>query len=268
MMLDHILTYLTEGFTYAGLEICEIHGIERYYFLEIKKYRGELHITNKATLSSLSELKENLKKDVPLFLSINTSKVLTKIVEDTETENPEALVNNSFANLDLNNFYFEVIQMSQRPIVAISKKDYVNGIIQKLNELKVQIVHFSLGISNIETITLYIRKRVISGSNFQIATENDLIMEICPQPNEEDIQYDMNGLTLSSIYILPFSNIIGILIQKHSITNFREICADLKWRFKNQRTFNYVLKFSLLFFIGLLLVNFLIFNHYGTKSNF
>ena len=264
-MLGHVLTYLTEGFTYAGLEIYDVHGVERYCFLEVNKRKGELQITNKATLSSLSELKGHLKKDVPLFLSINTSKVLTKIVEDTETKNPEALVNNSFANLDLNNFYFEVIQMPQRPIIAISKKDYLNGIIQKLNELKIRIVHFSLGISILETITLYIQKRVISGSNFQIATENDLITKISPQPNEADIQYDMNGLTLSSIYILPFSNIIGNLIQKQGITNFREICTDLKWKFKNQRIFNCVLKFSLVFYIGLLLVNFLVFDHYHDK---
>ena len=55
-MLDTLQTYLKEGFSYTGLEICQQGDSERYFLIRLKKTKGELLITDKITLTLGSKL--------------------------------------------------------------------------------------------------------------------------------------------------------------------------------------------------------------------
>lgn len=263
-MLNTILSYFTEGFTYAALEICEVNGEECYYLLEVKKSKTEIIITKKSTLSHLEELSKAIQKDIPLFLSVNTSQILTKKIPITGNTNPEATVNTAFPNLDLSNFYYEIIQLSENPIVTIAKKEYVDAILKKINEIKIPLIRFSLGMNSMGNIASYIDEDRILGSNFQLTIQENLITDLKFLSKSEEHQYELNGLSVDNTHLIPFANIVGYLNQNSNVNNFNSLCDAYIWEYKNSRIFTTVLKSSLIFFIGLLLVNFFFFTHYHT----
>ena len=65
-------------------------------------------------------------------------------------------------------------------IVTISKKEYIDGIIGRIRELKIHLVHFSLGISPIENILTHLEGPVVALSNYQLEIGQDGINEIHP----------------------------------------------------------------------------------------
>jgi len=261
-MVAKLRTYLKEGFTYVGLEITESEKGAVYFLLELKKSKGELLITNKKELAALEELPSLIQKKNPIFLCVNTSNILTKKIENTNTTDPEAIVNQAFPNLDLNNFYYELIQLETQPIVTISKKVPIDAVLKKLQELKIKVSGFSLGISALKNVVPYLEEEELLVSNLQIQLVNKSISNVSSDTSESKQLYTINGLELSSSYLLPFSQILGNLNQSGGITNFEALSESLTWEFKNFRVFSRVLKYALIFFIVMLLANFFIYNSY------
>lgn len=261
-MLGKLRTYLKEGFTYVGLEITDSENGEAYFFLELKNSKGELLITNKKEFKTLDELAAVIQKKNPVFLCINTNDILTKKIENANTSNPDSMVNQAFPNLDLSNFYYEVIQEAALPIVTIARKAPVDAILKKLQELKIRVSAFSLGLSALENVVPYLNEEQISVSNLQVHLDNKTITSIAATESQNKQLYTVNGLELSSSFVLPFSQILGNLNPGSSTTNFAALSESLKWEFKNFRIFGRVLKYALIFFVALLLVNFLVYNSY------
>ncbi|TMM52145.1 hypothetical protein FEE95_20880 [Maribacter algarum] len=261
-MVKKLRTYLKEGFTYSGLEISESEKGEAYYLLELKKSKGELLITNKKELESLDALPSSIQKKYPIFLCINTSDILMKKVDFNNNTNVEAIVYQAFPNIDLNNFYYEVIQKEKSPVVTLSRRESVDSILRQLQELKVKISTFSLGVSALTNVIPYLEEETMIVSNHEINIINKTIESLTLAKAENKRLYKINGLELSSSYLLSFSQILGNLNQSARSTNFIEVTENLKWEFRNFRIFNQVLKFSLVFFIVLLLGNFFAYNSY------
>lgn len=261
-MVTKLRTYLKEGFAYAGLEINGSEEERRYFLLELKKTKNKLHITNKKELTGLEELPELITKKNPLLLCINTPNILTKKIAIENSGSTEALVNQAFPNIDLNSIYYEVTQPWNHPIVTISKREPVDTFLKKLQDLKLHISGFSLGISAFENVVPFLEEGKIQVSNHELKISEKIITEIIPNSPEDNLAYTISGLELSSSYLLSFSQILGNLNQKTGVSNFKEVNEKLQWEFKNFRIFNQVMKYALIFFIGLLLANFLVYNHY------
>lgn len=264
-MIGKLRTYLKEGFTYNGLEISETEGKASYFLLKLKKSKDELVLTDKIELEDLGGLPNSIKKNSSIFLCINTSTILTKKVEGVNSNNPEAIVSQAFPGLDLNKYYYQVFARSSESIVTISNKEPIDAFLLKLKDLKIQVSKFSLGISAIENILPYLESGTVSISNKQLVLKNGGIDEISASSTQSEQQYSVNGLELSNFHLLSFAQILGHLSGKVHTTNFEDVCAGLQWESKNHRIFNQVLKYSLAFFIVLLLANFFIYDIYHEK---
>ena len=171
-MLTKLKTYINEGFTYTGLEITRSEQGETYFLLEIKKTNTELLISHKKELNGLGEVAEALNTQHPIFVCVNTPDVLTKKVDNVNTTNCEALVDQAFPNLDLDNFYYELIHQAGNAIVTISKKESIDGLIKRFQESKIKISKFSLGISAIENVLRYVEDELIVVPNYHISICN------------------------------------------------------------------------------------------------
>ncbi|MFS4469595.1 hypothetical protein [Maribacter sp. 2210JD10-5] len=264
-MVKRFRTYLKEGFTYTGLEISESDNREVYFLLELKRHKGELRITNKKEIDSLEEIPMNVQKKYPVLLCINTSGILTKKVESSNSDNLEEIVNQAFPNIDLGNFYYEVIQLENNPIVSISRKELIDSTLKKLSDSKIKIAAFSLGISALKNVAPYLHKEEVLVSNRKVGIIDQSILTVSAIESKYKELYNINGLELSSTYLLPFAQILANLNPQNRNTNFGEVTDTLEWEFKNYRIFDQVLKFSLIFFIVLLLVNFFVYNSFHEK---
>lgn len=264
-MINKLRTYLKEGFTYVGLEITESEKGMAYFMVELKKSKGELLITNKKELSELKELPSLVKPKNPIYLCINTNNILTKRIENVNSIDSAVIVNQAFPNLDLKNFYYEVIQESSQPIVTISRKEPIDTILKELQELKLKITSFSLGITALENLIPFIEEEQIVVSKNQLDIHNNTITKLKTTEANKKHLYSINGLELSSSYLLSFSQILQNLNESKRSINFESVTQDLQWEFNNSRIFSRVLKYALIFFIAVLLGNFFVYNSYHEK---
>ena len=261
-MFKEWLTYIKEGDVYAGLEICVHKGSPCYNLILLNKRKGELHITQEIQVKKLSEISQYLKKSTPLLLTINTSEVLAKKMNNYEQPNPKALVNEAFPNLNLENFYYSILLNQGSPIVTIAKKDYVDGIIEQLKLLKHKPVQIALGTGAIENILMYLEDLSIETSNYRLEIANQKIETMQHSVVASPGDYSINGLHISGNSLLAFSNILGFIGKKTINSNLKDFNAIGVKEFINNRIFNLGLKSSLVFFLVLLLSNFFVFDHY------
>jgi len=270
-VINSLITYLKEGSIYYGIEVVEIEGQESINLLEVQKKKQELFINEELTFSNLGQVSEKIKKDSPVFLILNTSKVLTKIVpkNTSNIDNIEAAVNGAFPNLDFESFYYEVNENGGNYIASICKKEHLNGYLKALNELKLNAFSICLSVSSIDAVLDYLNENEVVVSNSILGITSKTINHIDPIPASDKAQkalYDINGVSVSSGSILGFSSILKHLLKKTSgLSNFSDEIVKGATNFQYGRYFNLILKSSLIFFAIALLVNFLFFNNYYQK---
>lgn len=265
-MLNTIFTYLKEGSVYYGLEISEGAGGIDFHMLEIKRKRQELTLGAEQTYSNIEEALASMKKGAPLFLILNTTKVITKIDKPWVKGDEEEAVHKAFPNLDFNSFYYTLVKTDENSLISICKRNNLDTYLENLLELKVNVVDVCLGVSVLTTITDYLPDGDIYISNGRLELKKKSIKKINPFTKVEgsmSLNYEMNDLTLTSSSLLGFSSVLGhILKRKETHSNFEAVLLSLGSEFTHKRYFSLMFKYSLVFVLIVLFLNFLVFNHY------
>ncbi|MBC31143.1 MAG: hypothetical protein CMH48_09880 [Muricauda sp.] len=264
-MYNKWIKHIVSGNCYFGLEIHGSDGEESYSLLKVEQQKGELEVALELTTDKIEEVLGHLDKNSPLFLALNTSQVLNKQVTGEAQGNHELLVVNAFPNLELDHFYYQVHSNEDMGLVAIGKKAYVDGYLQRLRKLEVSVFSVALGAVPMEHLAGYL-EGAIEGSNFMVEFRDGRPANLSSASETGDRAYDINGLSLDKEQLLSFSHILGHLKGASPISNLRNKNIQLSNEFKNMRVFDVGLKAAIGFFLVLLLANFLLFNHYSKEN--
>lgn len=257
--------HIIEGSTYQGLEVFGLEDKTFYSLLKVKKKKGELDTVYEKVFESIEGLAPHVEKKKALFLVINSSKVLKKQVSVDSKLNLEQSVVQAFPNLDLENFYYEVLDAKEFGIVSIGKKEYVNQTLTELKSFGIVPARISLGISDLQNSIPYLKGSNIQGSNFRLISINSQDFKFESKSSAEQNNIKISGLSLSSAGLLSFSSILGYLGGPHKNSNVIELNQKYKNSFQNSRFFDFGIKRGLGFILGVLLINFLAFSYYHAK---
>lgn len=266
-MLNQLKTYLEYGNYFCGVEHASQDDQEKLYATVLKKKRNKIDVQSFLEEDSFSNLITKLRKKQPVFLIINNDNVLTKQIESEQIEVAK-LVYNAFPNINLDDFFYEVFSKEKNHFVSICRKIYIEELISEYKKKEVSIIDISLGNSIVSSIISYLDSKDILTSNSLISIENKIISSIEKKETNETIKYDVNGLTVSNYHLLSLSGALNSILEHfHSITNFDILKQSLNNGFRQLRFYTQFLKFGLVFLLGILLVNFFVFNHYFNKVN-
>ncbi|MFS4493205.1 hypothetical protein [Maribacter sp. 2308TA10-17] len=262
---------MNEGDNYYGLEVCEYGNRIEFYLLQIQRKKQELFIVQEEVFTSINDLVEVIQKGVPLFLVVNTSKVLVKILPPTTDTNQKGLVHNAFPNLDFDSFYYELVRTNKNLIISICRKEHIDKYLKELSELQLPVKHVFIGISPISNSLNYFPSGKLSLSNTDLILNEGVMENTLPHSSDEVVvqkEYQINGLKVKNTYLLVFSGVLGHLLKSfNSDGNLKEVNSYLGNEFKNKRHFKLLLRSSLAFVLGLLFINFLVFNYYFEQVN-
>ena len=265
-MLDRISTYLLYGNRYCGLEHTSIDGNDSIVVSIVKQSKKELNQELSYECVSINKVSEKITKNQHAHLIVNNEKVLSKTVQSSE-KNPQRLAYKSFPNIKLDDFYLEVLSENDIHFVTICRKDYVDGLIKEYLQNNIYIINVSLGNNIISTVKSFINEGQVFTSNALIKIEKDNIILIDKTETEKKF-YDINGLRVLNTELLSLSAAIQSVLKNNSTYTNLELKHDaLTNDFKQTRFFNQFLKFSGMFILGLLLINFIFFNQYFNKVN-
>lgn len=264
-MFGAIAKHIVEGNSYFGLEIFQANDRELFSLLQMKLKKGELEVVLEKTSEDLKELVPLINSKAPLFLTINTSKVLKKETLKGGQGEAQHIVIDAFPNLELDNFYYQILHGVANDVVAISKKDYVELYLKKLENIGLKPYSLVLGASQITNIQGFI-KGELTGSNFTVSI-NEIGIDQFKLSNEHlPESIELEGITVNSNSLLSFAHIIGHLQNAVQVNNLVSKNNLFDNDFKNRRVFDFGIKSSVLIFLVLLLGNFLLFNTYHSKN--
>jgi len=248
----------------VGIEYTSHDGATILNVLRLKKEKKELVIDSTQQYDSFESLKEELTKQVPVFLIINNEQILSKKIEGTlETE--KAIVN-AFPNLKIDDFYCEVLHGHTDTFVSICRKEYIDSIIDDYQKDNYNIIGFSLGNLIASQLCGFVKDTTLQTSTSSISFNGETITEITNSDEVYSGTYDINGLQITPNNVLPLAGILSYYTgQKKTLSNFDTITNNLNDDFKQKLIFDVGLKVGLATVFVLLLVSFLFFSNYTSS---
>ena len=264
-MFQKWLKHIVEGSTHFGIEVNEVDGKERFSLLKLVHRNKELENILEMTTDSLDTIILHLDKNVPVFLTLNTANVLKKMVDQVHNPKSAKLVLDAFPNLQLEDFYYQILTGDTKQLVSLAKKEYVQSYVEKVQTMGIPVFSIALGTSTIHTISGFLDKPIL-GPNYILEFQKGTLVDFALTVPEKTGKYVLNGLTVSSDHLLSFSHILGHVIAAVTSSNLQKINKAHSDAFKNKRLFDFGLKTSICFFLVLLLSNFLFFTHFSKKN--
>ena len=264
-MFQHFLSYLQFGTRFCGVEHTLKGDQNVLYATVLKKTKKEVTIDTCFSSKDIKEAAGKLPKKQHVFIVVNTEQVLTKSLKGEPSEGLH-LVNKAFPNIDVSAFYYEIIQQGSKCFISICRKVYVDGLLNEYHDNNIHVLSFSLGNLMVSNSVPFIEKSSILTSNALITTRNSLIETIDFIEDHKEENYNVNGLEVSSLYLLSLSGALTSILNGYNPTiSFQEKKNELINAFKQIRFFDQFSKVGLIFILSLLLVNFLFFNFYFKK---
>jgi len=265
-MLNIIWTYLQYGKHFCGVELSTQNQTEILNATVLLQSKKELNISASFKENTVESLSKKLSKHQHIVLIVNNDKVLSKTIENKQTDALK-LVYSAFPNINLEDFYFEVLSQKNTHFINICRKDYINTLVETYAKHQLLILNISLGNHSLSNLVGFLHEKTIYSSNAKITLENDDITQIEKGPAASE-NYDVNGSSVSNDQLLSFSGALQPILKNISTnTNFSIEKRRLEDSYKQTRFFNLFIKFGGLFVLGLLLINFFFFNHYFDSVN-
>jgi len=248
------------GNYFIAIEIFSPNNDEGLLFsvTHIRKTKNELQIIESKIVSEV-DLKYIKKLQVPVFININTNKVLYKTLEHPE-KNEALALKKAFPGLSSEEFYFSIWNTETKSIVFIARKEYLQKLTSVFKEINTLIFNINIGISSLKNTIEYFPSDEFITLNTRLLNLNDFnITNIF----ETDIKtYSINGIQISSADILNFSSVVNFLIQNNYIGNISDLNAKTEDAFFQDAFFKKTSKVLIYFLLAVLTINYFFFSQY------
>lgn len=264
-MLTTLSRNIKHGNTFNCIELFQTEGKEVYRYLSAKLSKGELQVEKELSFPNFKELIPELPKDKPYHLVLNNEEVLYASISTNQTE-PKSIVQEAYPNIRLDDFYYECI-IGKTTHVFICQKAYVETCIRDFEKEKIYVTEWSLGFSPITGLKQFVNEgSTISLDNFIIQWVSDDLIAI-PSTDKHRSTYDIEGVSLSSENIIPFSGALISYIGKINYIqgNYDEIEKEHRKKFGQHRFFKLGLPVAvgILFLLGV--INTMVYTSYFGK---
>jgi Tfp pilus assembly protein PilN len=208
-MLSKLRSYWDYGNTFCGIEITSISGEEKIYGITAKKKDGEFTDLEFMEFPSLSQINKKLPKNQHSYLVINSDKVLIKSLPFQENE--QKTISEAFPGLSLLDFYYEILKTPFGCTAAVCRKDYVQNILKDLEQQKLDVLGFHLGINALQVLAPILREESIHTPRYTITTLDNGIKEVAVTEDYSPVQYDVEGIKVPSEHLLPLSGLFNYI---------------------------------------------------------
>ena len=135
-MFERLKSYLLYGNRFCGIEHTTKDGVSIIYAMGLKHSKKELNTTQTFSGHSIEAISEQLPKHQHAVLIINNDKVLHKTLKGNFA-NAQKIVYKAYPNINLNDFYYEVLSENDTHFTALCRKDYIASLIDSYKNKKI-----------------------------------------------------------------------------------------------------------------------------------
>lgn len=252
--------------SFFAFEHSEQENVPVILGIEVTQKNEELDVTQYFNVNDLAKISDHIKSSIKANLIITDSNVLNKEVNTIGTD--QEILAEAYPNLDINDFYYQILKTSQKSFVAICRKEYVHAIIDQYKKVNILITTVDLGSFKVSSLLSYFKDATLLTHNSSIKSSSEEIFSI-HNDNCDKEEYIIDTLKIPSTYILPFASILYTVTNQSIITgNIEEKNTELISTYKETQFFKKTLQYGIVFLLISLLINFFIFNSkYKTLQN-
>jgi hypothetical protein len=255
------ITSLLLGKQYIGVEHFTLNSEEKVALLLVESKKEGLVIAKKDRVSYTQKIAEKWDVRLPFCLIVNTNQVIQKEVSGTETSD-EKLLHKAFPNTNWEEFYFEIWRLKTKSIIAITRKTYLDEIVNQYEKQKIAIAGVSLGVCGLSEILEYVKEEQIFTNNQSVSKVEDNQI-IAAAVHESSVNYVINELEIENRHLLAFSGIVRLLlnapVNSGSIISYSDEAYD---GYNQKQFFTKGVKVVIGIVLAILLLNFVFFTHY------
>lgn len=264
----------------AGVEVIFLpeKGIQLNIVL-IKVNRGNLSIEKTLTgLDDIAVLKEHLPLDIPICLVFNGKGIIHKNVEITERDEDKTLVRKVIPNANIKDFYLQAqARIGGHGFVSIIRKAIADEVINALKSQGYFIVSVQLGAFSLVPIAALVDGNLKDKTSYElkngghnVTVHNGAIEEYLYDKTSASIKQEItiDHKAISSDATIALSAALGYLqsemqMPKASIAEIENESEE----FLQKKIFTTVGWGALVFFLGMLVINYFLLTTYSKKAS-
>ncbi|GAA3774497.1 hypothetical protein [Flavobacterium ginsengiterrae] len=248
------------GKQYIAVEHFTFNNEDKVALLLVEKKKEGLIISKKDRVSYNGKIAEKWDTKLPFFLIINSNQVIQKEVSGIDPSD-EKLLHKAFPNTNWDEFYYEIWRLKTKSVIAISRKAYVDLLIENYKSQKYTIAGISLGVCSIADIINYSDQNEFYTNHQLISRDENQV--ISAGYLENTITYTINDFQIENRQLLPFSGILRLILNNTSNTGSIISYSEELYDGYNQKTFfNKGIKIMVGIVLAILVLNFIFFSHY------
>ncbi|HYE56507.1 MAG TPA: hypothetical protein VD996_16775 [Chitinophagaceae bacterium] len=221
---------------------------------------------------SLEGIAARLNKKHPVCLVLNGKGIITRKIP--LTKNDSFTLGEVLPNANPGDFYFYADQYEAFAIAHIARKDLVDGLIQQLQEQGLQVMQVYFGFSPAQHFLPFTKAATITSSTFILELGAD--RQLQGYAMQEQVQTDPFNLPeipvadqyVHSLRLIAFTAAASLLTEEAGVDLRIDspLLAQARTSSVQAKMIRTIAMGSLAFIFALLLVNFLVFNHYYNKN--
>jgi len=259
------LSSILLGNQYVSIEHFSSSGEEMIAVLLVENKKEELRIVKKDKIHYNGTIPEKWDKKLPFILTVNTNQVIQKEVAGIDLVD-EKLLHKAFPNTNWQEFYFQIWRLQNKSIIAISRKTYIEQLLDEYVKQGITLAGINLGVCSLSEIIPYTEKDIFT-TNHQTVSWNEDNPIITSTSENLMLNYQINGLSIQNNHIVAFSAILGFLVQNSKNTgNSIELNQQQYNNYLQHSFFSKGVKVMVGIVLAILLINFFVFSHYYNLS--
>ncbi|QKX04093.1 hypothetical protein HN014_03940 [Aquimarina sp. TRL1] len=257
-MKDFLSAYNPFGKILVTVEHSDNNGELILLGLELMQKKGELDITQTFTVRHYNKLYKFLKNS-ELSLVITDDKILSKEVAHTGTD--AEIVAEAFPNLNLNDFYYQVLRTTEKSFIAVCRKRYIDTLIEEFQNEGFKVTSISLGALKMAVLSEYGNGERLKTHRGEVHYSNSEVVSIVTNQKNTEEQYSIEGLVFASTHSLPLAIALDAVMSNNKVSgNLGIKNQELYKHYVESRVFKNTLQGGIGFLLIVLLVNFFVFN--------
>lgn len=250
-----------------GIEI--VNHDETIVLVEAYKKNNQIHQLKSFEIGCLNSMDTTKLTNKAVSMVINNNQIISKeALMSSKDFDETSIINQAFPQLNINDFYYNILTQKSQAFISICRKDYLNNMVAQFDGAKIGIKSIFLGNLPISFILTNQESELLFTSNARIECKNSQILKMTWSTETNIIEQKISGLSISNKQLLPFSAVVATLKPHTGFSqNLQSLYSQSYKQFQQEHLTKSILKFGLSVIFVVLLVNFLVFNSYFNKYN-
>lgn len=264
---------ILRGNTVAGLQLTVSGDSAMEFSLVIlQKNKSRLNVKEKLiSATSLDEISAAIPKNTPVYISVDGKGIVHKKVNISADIDEKTALAHILPNALPEDFIIEINPVSvDKSFVSVARKENIIGLLNDMVNAGINVHSVTLGCFSLNKVIAYIKnlpKEIILQKNkLEIRDEKIFEIDKCEEENNY-YTFKIGDENIEQDILIPFSiafgHFIGETVKDYSIP----MLQNRQEEFFYKKLFVVMGWGILIFLFSILLINFILFDHYNNKNN-